>query len=550
MPVIPREGLVVELLLNGSADDTSGHGHHGVVHGAAPTTDRFGNLGAYLFDGTDDYIVIVPPPELGDKSLSVSLWARVDSLDLDGWSNCFICQDNGDDQDQSRRIFQLSLDRGRIVWHRMIGARDPASPQVVTPGSWCHIAGVFEAGVHRLYVDGESRRPVTHRLWVHPEEPVYIGRKGTPEPYFFFHGALDDVRMYNRALDSEEVLALFGEGGYQKARDVPAAAPISGVWETDEGLRLELRFDGERAVTGAVPAGRPGNLAAIRSGTFDRQTQALRLEGEAMRPDRRSTVRYAIEGTLERSRLQLSYRFGDDQGSTTLHKVTRWRAVRRRAGAFIGQTGRRLEPIIGPMMVPFVRALRGLRRPSKATNARRLRDRGETTGSLIFRDATPVDIPALAALHVTTWSATYPGVRRPPTHAIREWQWREAFAKADGSWFCILIENTKGELVGFAKGIKHANGSGDLNKIYLLGEYQRMGLGRRLVGHVVRRFLSSGISSMTLSADAANPSCLFYLALGAENPRDDRGRVERGSFIWRDLPALALICPVEPPNGQ
>ena len=135
-------------------------------------------------------------------------------------------------------------------------------------------------------------------------------------------------------------------------------------------------------------------------------------------------------------------------------------------------------------------------------------------------------------------------VRRPPTSALRASQWRDAFAKADGSWFCLVIDAPGGELVGFAKGVRTGPGRGDLNKIYLLSEYQRMGLGRRLVGHVVRRFLGDGISTMTLSADAGNPSCRFYLAIGADYQRDERGRPHRGAFIWRDLEALARVCPV------
>jgi hypothetical protein len=39
---VPRDGLVLELLLDGSAEVTSGGGHHGVIHGAVPTADRVG----------------------------------------------------------------------------------------------------------------------------------------------------------------------------------------------------------------------------------------------------------------------------------------------------------------------------------------------------------------------------------------------------------------------------------------------------------------------------------------------------------------------------
>ena len=60
---IPRDGLVVELLFDGSARDTSGGGHHGVIHGATFTADRFDQPArACLFDGVDDHIVIAPPP--------------------------------------------------------------------------------------------------------------------------------------------------------------------------------------------------------------------------------------------------------------------------------------------------------------------------------------------------------------------------------------------------------------------------------------------------------------------------------------------------------
>jgi hypothetical protein len=47
-----------------------------------------------------------------------------------------------------------------------------------------------------------------------------------------------------------------------------------------------------------------------------------------------------------------------------------------------------------------LRFLRGLRMPSKARNARLLSERGETATSLVVRDATVSDIPALARLHV------------------------------------------------------------------------------------------------------------------------------------------------------
>lgn len=192
------------------------------------------------------------------------------------------------------------------------------------------------------------------------------------------------------------------------------------------------------------------------------------------------------------------------------------------------------------------RFLLNLKRPSKATNAGLLHARGEAIESLVIREATRDDLPALAALHVKTWSDTYPLVRQPPTYQIRERQWREQFEKDDGSWFCFVVENSHGELVGFAKGRTYASDdlpgySGELNKIYLLREYQRLGVGRQLVGQVARRFLSKGINTMVLFGTPQNPSCAFHEALGGERLYAANGEFH-GGYGWKDLQKLAAIC--------
>jgi L-amino acid N-acyltransferase YncA len=195
------------------------------------------------------------------------------------------------------------------------------------------------------------------------------------------------------------------------------------------------------------------------------------------------------------------------------------------------------------------RFIMGLPRPSKAANIRRLRKRGEKAESFIIREATAADIPALAALHVKTWAETYWLTVRPPTYRIREWQWQDQFKKMDGSWFCFVIENSKGQLIGFAKGKTYSHSdlpdfSGELNKIYLLREYQRLGLGRRLIGYVARKFLSRGIHNMTLFGIAENPSCHFHEAMGGEKLYSKKGEFH-GGYCWRDLEKLAAVCPVE-----
>ncbi len=111
-------------------------------------------------------------------------------------------------------MFQLSVFNGHVVWHRMMNARDPPAGASIVPGAWFHAAAVVDGSRHRLYVDGMLQDSVTHPGRRHATEPIYIGRKGTPEPCFFTRGAIDDVRVYNRALGSSEIAALYRENGF------------------------------------------------------------------------------------------------------------------------------------------------------------------------------------------------------------------------------------------------------------------------------------------------------------------------------------------------
>ena len=103
-----------------------------------------------------------------------------------------------------------------------------------------------------------------------------------------------------------------------------------------------------------------------------------------------------------------------------------------------------------------------------------------------------------------------------------------------------MIERPGGELVGFAQCNRSDNPdyAGELRRMHLLRDYQRLGLGRRLIGRVARRVLANGITSMWLSGDARNPSAKAWVALGAVECDDDPGN---GNYGWKDITALARL---------
>jgi L-amino acid N-acyltransferase YncA len=200
-------------------------------------------------------------------------------------------------------------------------------------------------------------------------------------------------------------------------------------------------------------------------------------------------------------------------------------------------------------IISLHRFIMGLKRPSKQTNIRLLNKQGETLSSFKIREAQAEDISALAELHVRTWRETYWTTLSPPAYETRKHQWQQQFKVNDGSWFCYVVENKNKELVGFAKGQVYNHPdlpefSGELNKIYLLRKYQRIGLGRKLLGRVARRFLLQGITNMVLFGTPENPSCKFHDTMNGEKLVAKNGEFH-GGYCWRDLQKLVDICPID-----
>lgn len=198
------------------------------------------------------------------------------------------------------------------------------------------------------------------------------------------------------------------------------------------------------------------------------------------------------------------------------------------------------------LLVSLHRFVMNIKRPSKYANMRRLSLQGEIISTFNIREAIAEDVPALAVLHAKTWKETYWTTISPPTAELRKRQWQHLFMTKDDSWFCFVVENNNRELIGFAKGKKYNHEdlpefSGELNKIYLLRKYQRLGLGQKLLCHVARRFLSQGISNMVLFGMASNPSCKFHEAMGGERLIAKNGEFH-GGYCWRDLQKLADNC--------
>lgn len=294
---------------------------------------------------------------------------------------------------------------------------------------------------------------------------------------------------------------------------------ITGRWGKPDEVLLDI-VEQDGVVRGVANPGRQD--APIRRGTFHASTGAVQLEGEHVRPDG-ELLPFRIEGRLDGRKLRLSYQYGDMRGNTDLVRVEEYSPPK---ATVMDRVKRQVADL--------QRRFNALSRPTGEANARRLRDRGESLDSIVFRDAVAADIPALAELHVTTWNATY-NTTRGPTIATRTRQWNEVFSRDNRRDFVLVLEDRNGRLIGFTWG-KPDDGdfAGQLSKIYLRWEYHGLGLGRRMMAETAQRFLDRGITSFILFAELSNPTLGFYDRMGGERLLNDRGLFD-GAFGWRDV---------------
>lgn len=138
---------------------------------------------------------------------------------------------------------------------------------------------------------------------------------------------------------------------------------------------------------------------------------------------------------------------------------------------------------------------------------------------------------------------TYEESERNWARALRELS--EAIERKE---YIFVAENDAGELVGVAMGgperSSHPLYMGEIYVLYLLPLYQRQGIGRQLVAHVVERLATYGMDSLLIRVLKDNaPARRFYEALGGqavlEEQIEDRGAVlEQVAYGWRDVSML------------
>jgi len=192
----------------------------------------FNNGAALNFNGTNNTVDLgmgITNALVGGNKVTVEAWVNAASVSAGG---CIISNH------QSSTQFLLGRSVSSYYFFIGFGAFSVITPtNVVTPGTWQHVAGVYDGNEIRIYVDGilQGTTSVTSFNFPASATPTKMGSNAFGE---YFDGSLDEVRVWNRALCADElqnnmngelVLPQAGLLGYYHLNEGVAAGNNAGV---------------------------------------------------------------------------------------------------------------------------------------------------------------------------------------------------------------------------------------------------------------------------------------------------------------------------------
>jgi len=211
-------GLLLKYDFTGNANDQSGNSYNGTVNGATLTTDRFGNVSsAYNFNGTSDFIDVADNTalRLNNTDFTISVW--INETSRSSTQESIISKRSGAGGNGYILNIEGSVQPvpGLTNFH-VSGGGDPRafSNTIVPLSAWKHIALSYELSSQTLktYIDGILDSTTTGIPSPNSATNVAmkIGTDAAGNPYFF-HGKIDDIKIYNRALTNCDIDSLFNE---------------------------------------------------------------------------------------------------------------------------------------------------------------------------------------------------------------------------------------------------------------------------------------------------------------------------------------------------
>jgi len=193
---VPKDGLIGWWPFNGNANDESENGNHGQIFGSTLTTDRNGvNNSAYSFNGIDNSIF------LGNwfdyLEFSVSIWIKPSPQ-----SGYVTVLDNNHTH-MTNWVFHSLTDNQYYSWSD--------NPILLEPDKWHHIVFSYKDSTGQLYHNGKLAGELTTYKINYTRTPA-LTLGASVEYGRFWKGDMDEIGIWNRALNDNDVKRLFQAG--------------------------------------------------------------------------------------------------------------------------------------------------------------------------------------------------------------------------------------------------------------------------------------------------------------------------------------------------
>ena len=219
--IIPTVGLIAYYPFTGNTNDESGKGNNADAARVTSTADRCGfSNSAYYFSGTYNYISLPPANFTSMDEYSYSLWCRADSLPsptVDHWILFAV----GSVTEGNEQALTIQSDGSLIGSSSNKGPNPHVTIIRTTPvqtGRWIHVVLIRDLVRLKIFIDAVPMANISnldslvnnqHADYGSDNQTATIGGRTDLTSREFFVGAIDEVRIYDRALSAEEVRQLY-----------------------------------------------------------------------------------------------------------------------------------------------------------------------------------------------------------------------------------------------------------------------------------------------------------------------------------------------------
>lgn len=238
---VPTDGLVAWWSLDGNAEDAFVNDLDGTPNSPNPTQNRFGlSSAAYLFDGMDDHIQLsdLQETQFGQLQFSINAW-----VNLSEFKRHWIFSNYKTPGGITQIIgFGTETHANKHVLH--VDMRHPSGGcelfgnQPLTINEWHMVSLVRDGESVSIYLDSNLDAAGTismDAIDLKTSFPFNIGMESGQDQ--FWHGKIDDLGIWHRALTAEEILELHGSTAPAVVYGCtnPSACNYHGAANVDDG---------------------------------------------------------------------------------------------------------------------------------------------------------------------------------------------------------------------------------------------------------------------------------------------------------------------------